>query len=109
MCYSLIRHHSAEEVHIYLLDFGSEVFKCFAEAPQVGDVLFSYEREKVVNLFRMLDAQLEYRKKVCSEFGGDFLSLVRKGGEKLPSSWWGSRIIPASARILTIWKTRSPI
>ena len=85
MCYSLIRHHSAEEVHIYLLDFGSEVFKCFAEAPQVGDVLFSYEREKVVNLFRMLDAQLEYRKKVCSEFGGDFLSLVRKGGEKLPS------------------------
>lgn len=85
MCYSLLKHYTAQEVNLYLLDFGSEVLKCFAQAPQVGDVLFSYEREKVVNLFKMLTTEIEQRKKVCAEYGGDFLSMVRQGGEKMPS------------------------
>ena len=85
MCYSLLRQHTAKEVNIYLLDFGSEVLKCFSEAPQVGDVLFSYEREKVVNLFKMLQSELERRKRICSEFGGDFLSMIRQGGQEIPS------------------------
>ena len=84
MCYSLLKHFTPEEVNLYLLDFGSEVLKCFSEAPQVGDVLFSYEREKVVNLFRMLYSELERRKRVCSEYGGDFLAMLRSGEEKMP-------------------------
>ena len=84
MCCSLLRRHTAEEVNLYLLDFGSEVLKCFSAAPQVGDVLLSYEREKMGNLFKMLSSELERRKRACAEYGGDFLSMLRRG-EKMPS------------------------
>ena len=44
--YSLIINHSAEELNIYVLDFGSEMFSIFSDAPQVGDVIFINQEEK---------------------------------------------------------------
>ncbi len=71
VCYSLITEHSPREVNLYLLDFGAEMLSAFSEAPHVGDVILSYETEKVNNLFKLMLGKLESRKKMLARFGGD--------------------------------------
>lgn len=85
MVYSLIHEHTPDEVNIYLLDFASETLRAFAKASHVGDVILSYESEKVSNLFKLLQTEVEKRKKRFADFGGDYASYVKATGEKLPS------------------------
>lgn len=73
LCYSLMSTHSPEEVNLYILDFGAEMLTAFAQAPHVGDVILSYETEKVENLFKLMMGKLGTRKKKLSDFGGDLL------------------------------------
>ncbi|CEG28529.1 FtsK/SpoIIIE domain-containing protein [Bacillus sp. B-jedd] len=85
MVYSLIHEHTPDEVNIYLLDFSSETLRAFAKAPHVGDVILSYEGEKVSNLFKMLQAEIGRRKKLFADYGGDLASYVSATGNKMPS------------------------
>ncbi|WP_462410817.1 type VII secretion protein EssC [Neobacillus sp. Marseille-QA0830] len=85
MVYSLMQEHTPDEVNIYLLDFASETLRAFAKAPHVGDVILSYESEKINNLFKMLYAEIETRKKLFADYGGDHASYIRETGEKMPS------------------------
>lgn len=85
MVYSLITEHTADEVNIYLLDFASETLRAFAKAPQVGDVILSHEAEKVSNLFKMLQREVEQRKRLFADYGGDYRSYIKASGETLPS------------------------
>lgn len=72
LIYSVICNHSPEEVNFYILDFGSETFKIFENAPQVGDVKIASEDEKIDNLFKMLTSIIENRKKILLEYNGDY-------------------------------------
>ena len=47
--YSLIISHTPEELQFYIMDFGTEMFGMFKEAPQVGDIVYINELEKIVN------------------------------------------------------------
>lgn len=85
MIYSLIHEHTPEEVHLYLLDFASETLRAFAKAPHVGEVILSYESEKVSNLFKMLLNELEKRKKCFADYGGDYRSYLSATGNKYHS------------------------
>lgn len=85
MIYSLIKEHTPEEVNIYILDFASETLRAFAKAPHVGDVILSYETEKVSNLFKMLQEEIEKRKKAFADCGGDYNSYIKSSGKSLPS------------------------
>ena len=85
MVYSLIHEHTPEEVNIYILDFASETLTAFAKAPHVGDVILSYESEKVSNLFRMIQGEIEKRKKLFSDYGGDYRSYINYAGASVPS------------------------
>ena len=73
MCCELMRCHSPREVNLYLLDFDTELLTAFAAAPHVGEVILSYETEKVQNLFKLLMGEVETRKKLLANFGGDLL------------------------------------
>lgn len=77
LLYSIISEHTPEEVHIYILDFGSETLKVFGKAPHVGDVLLSHDTEKTNNLFKMLYQEIETRKKMFSDYGGDYHSYIK--------------------------------
>lgn len=70
MLYSLMREHTPDEVNIYIVDLGSETFTAFAESPFVGDVIMSYETEKIDNLIKLMTGRIERRKKLLSQFGG---------------------------------------
>ena len=48
--YSTIISHTAEEVNFYIMDFGSEIFRTYRKAPQVGDIVLINDVEKVNNL-----------------------------------------------------------
>jgi len=85
MIYSLLHDHSPEEVNIYILDFASETLRSFAKAPHIGDVILSYESEKVGNLFKMLRNEMERRKRLFADYGGDYSSFIKESGKTLPS------------------------
>lgn len=85
VCYALIKNHTASEVNIYILDFGSETLKVFEKAPQVGDVVLSADEEKIINLLKMLDREIITRKNLFSEYGGDYQSYCKSSGKKLPN------------------------
>lgn len=85
MLYSLMQNHTPLELNIYILDFASETLKCFARSPYVGDVLLSDEKEKITNLFKMIYKVIEERKKMFSDYGGDYFSYLRLSANEIPS------------------------
>ena len=84
MIYSLITNHSPEEVNIYIMDFGSGTLGNLKQAPQVGDFILSNEEEKITNIFKMLENELERRKKLFVNYNGDYQSYVTRSGSTVP-------------------------
>lgn len=82
--YSTIINHSADEVNFYILDFGTEMFGIFKAAPQVGDVAYISESEKVINLLGSLQKELDIRKKLFVEYNGNYETYVKNSGKTLP-------------------------
>ena len=85
LAYSLIRNHTADEVNIYIMDFGSETLKMFEDAPQVGGIALAGDDEKVVNLLKMLAKEIDRRKSLFSDFGGDYTSYCNNSTEPVPN------------------------
>ena len=82
--YSLIITHSPDEINVYIIDFGTEMFGIFKNAPQVGDVVFINESEKMTNLFNTVKRELERRKKLFVDYNGDYNIYIKNSGETLP-------------------------
>lgn len=85
LCYSLLKNHSAQELNLYIMDFGSETLRAFEHAPQVGGVIVSADEEKTVNFMKMLHSEIERRRNLFSEFGGDYQTYVRSSGKAEPN------------------------
>ena len=85
IAYSLIKNHTADEVNLYIMDFGSETLKVFEKAPQVGGVVVSSDTEKATNFFKMLHKEVERRKNLFSEYGGDYASYCKNSGKTVPN------------------------
>ncbi len=85
VAYSLIKNHTADEVNIYIMDFGAETLKMFSRAPQVGGVVVSADEEETVNLLKLLTKALEDRKALFSKYGGDYASYCKNSGSTLPN------------------------
>lgn len=84
MIYSSIVEHTPDELHMYILDFGSETLKIFAKAPHIGEVCTVDDQEKTVNLFIMIDKELDYRKELFADYGGSYINYIKQSGNKLP-------------------------
>ncbi len=85
IAYSLLKNHSADELNLYIMDFGSETLKVFEKAPQVGGVVVSSDAEKAANFFKMLHKEVERRKNLFSEYGGDYSSYCKNSGKIVPN------------------------
>lgn len=85
LCYALLKNHSAEELNVYIMDFGSETLKMFEKAPQVGGVVVSSDEEKTVNFIKMLYSEMEHRRNLFSEYGGDYASYCKNSGNIVPN------------------------
>lgn len=84
LIYSCITEHSPDEIHLYLLDFGAETLKIFSKVPHVGDVCTVEEQEKILNLFIMIDKELDKRKELFVDYSGSYVNYCKTSGKKLP-------------------------
>jgi len=82
--YSLIISHTPEELNFYIIDFGTEIFGMFKNAPQVGDVVYINETEKLINLFNTMNNELERRKKIFIDYNGDYNLYIKNSKKTLP-------------------------
>lgn len=78
--YSLALFHTPDEVNFYIGDFGAETLKMLQKLPHVGDVFVTEEANKLDNLLKMLNKELERRKKEYSEYGGNYLEYCKISG-----------------------------
>ena len=84
MIYSAIADHSPEELNMYILDFGAETLKIFTKAPHVGEVCTIEDQEQIINMFVMIDRELDRRKDLFVDYGGSYVNYIEQSGEKLP-------------------------
>ncbi|NMB34508.1 MAG: type VII secretion protein EssC [Clostridium sp.] len=85
MVYSLLQEHTPDEVNIYILDFSSQTLKAFSAAPHVGDVILPDDTEKVNNTFKYLFEEIQKRKRLFADDGGDIKSYRTLSGKSIPS------------------------
>ena len=83
--YNTITNHKSEEVNFYILEFGAESLRVFSKAPHIGDILYINDSEKINNLFKMLKGEIEKRKKLFSDFSGDYQTYVKSSGKTVPN------------------------
>jgi len=83
--YTTMYHHKPEEVNFYILDFGAETLRIFADAPHVGDVITSDDSDKINNLFKMINNMIDERKKLFMNYGGNYNTFIEKSDKKLPN------------------------
>lgn len=85
MIYSMLMYQGTAYLNLYLLDFGAETLKIFEKAPQVGGVVLSHEEERVRNLIKMLYEEMEERKRLFSDYGGDIQSYLKNAVCPVPN------------------------
>ena len=82
--YSIISNYSTEEANIYIMDFGSEALRIFQKAPQVGDITFINDKEKISRTFNFLVKEIDNRSKLLADYNGDYEYYLQKGGKPIP-------------------------
>lgn len=84
LIYSASLYNTPEDLNFYILDFGSEALRMFKNHNLVGDILVNSDDEKIENLYKYIKDELETRKKIFSDFGGDYISYCKSNDKKLP-------------------------
>ena len=84
MVYDIITTHTADEVELYILDFGSEALKIFKDAPVVGDVVFLSDNEKIGRLFEMIQKEIKERIQKLSDYGGNYNLYISENENEMP-------------------------
>ncbi len=83
--YSCISTYDTSELNLYLMDFGAETLQNFREAPQVGDVMINGDDEKIENLAKMLNSEMNKRKKLFMPYNGNYQDYIKMSGQVLPN------------------------
>lgn len=74
--------YTPEEVSIYIIDFASMVLKNFEKLNHIGGVVCPSEDEKLKNLFKLLNSEIEFRKEKLMSVGVSSFSAYREAGYK---------------------------
>lgn len=82
--YSTIISHTPEEINYYLLDYGSESLRKFANFPQVGGMVFAGEDEKLKNFIKLIKEEIKTRKNLFVDYGGEYKNYINNSEKKLP-------------------------
>ena len=83
--YSLITTYHTNELNLYVMDFDSQTLKIYEDAPQVGDVIFINETEKITNGFKYFKEEIERRKKLFRDYNGNYEFYCKNSGKTLPN------------------------
>jgi S-DNA-T family DNA segregation ATPase FtsK/SpoIIIE len=81
--WSSVSERTPAEIAFYVIDFGAETLKKFAKFPQVGEVVFQNEINKVAGILNMISEEVDRRKELLSEYNGSFDFYNKNSGQKL--------------------------
>ena len=84
MLLSSIIDHTPDELNIYIIDCGSEVLRPFSKIPHVGEIAFQDDKDLIYEILKMIDKEIEIRKNLMSDYGGNYLEYIKDSGNKLP-------------------------
>ena len=82
--YSLCTTYVSEDINIYVVDCGSESLRVYSNFPQVGDIVYSQENDKLVKLITLLSEEVAYRKKLFADYNGEYKNYIKNSGKKIP-------------------------
>ena len=82
LIYSMESTYAPQEVNFYILDFLSESLKMFKSSPYVGDVIYLSENEKILNFFKYISNEVQNRKSLFANFGGQYSSYIKNNPDK---------------------------
>ena len=82
---SICAKHSSDEVNIYILDFGAETLGKFKDFPQVSDVVYMDELEKLNSLYNLLNKEITKRKNAFAEYNGSYTNYINTSEKKMPN------------------------
>ena len=74
----LARKQSPENLTMYLLDFGTNGLAPLSQLPHVADSLLLDQTEKIQKFIRIINRELDRRKKLLSEHGVGTIALYRE-------------------------------
>lgn len=78
----LIASHSPQQLHLYMLDFGSSGLNVFSDIPHTGAYIVTKESERVQRLMRFLEEEIERRKKILSDASSNSVYTYNMQAEK---------------------------
>ncbi len=84
MIYDVIDTYSTKEVELYILDFGTEALKIYKDSPQVGDIMFMDQEEKIGRFFDKIQEEIKRRKTELLKYNGDYSLYLKSGDSSLP-------------------------
>ena len=67
---SLASEYDARKLWLYAIDYGSGALVALEGLPQFGGIVLSGDTERLGNLFRMLEGEMQERRKLLSPYGG---------------------------------------
>ena len=77
---------SPKDVTLYLMDFGTNGLAPLGQLPQVADTLLLDQTEKIAKFVRIMERELNRRKKLLSDYGVGTLELYRQAsGQQEPA------------------------
>lgn len=81
----LAEQYRPEELQMYILDFGSMIFRNFEDLHHVGGVICASEDEKLKNFFKLLNQEMKTRKEQLAKAGvGSYASYLEAGLQGMP-------------------------
>ncbi|EUJ23536.1 FtsK/SpoIIIE family DNA segregation ATPase [Listeria grandensis FSL F6-0971] len=78
----LARQHNPEQLHVYLLDFGTNGLLPLKEVPHVADTITIDEFEKCTKFINMMLVELKSRKKLLSKFGVANVGMYERASQQ---------------------------
>lgn len=84
LIYSLCTNYTANDINIYIVDYGSESLRMFANFPQLGDIVYASDNDKLIKLFSIINKEINNRKKLFANYNGDYSIYCKNSGSKVP-------------------------
>ena len=84
LLYSTMRNYSSSQIQFYMIDYGSESLRSYLSCPHVGGMVFASEDEKYHNLLKMIREELQNRKRILRDYGGEYHNYIESGKDDLP-------------------------
>ncbi|EPD85618.1 type VII secretion protein EssC [Streptococcus sp. HPH0090] len=78
----LARKFSAKDLTMYLMDFGTNGLAPLSKLPQVADTMLLDQTEKISKFVRIMEKELNRRKKLLSDYGVGTLELYRQASDQ---------------------------